>query len=368
MTTTTTTTTTIRKNCFLFRTTLSHIASILVLFALVVASPVIVVVDGASLLANDKDPNNARLIIEYNDHKFLRNATEYAVDGQIREFIQRDYLNPIRNLSSVLEFEYGNNTNNNILSIVVNSTDDSMINRILQNPYVNRVERDQILTTQVYSESLRYVNLNENLVCNNEDELNYINRISTLRETTTTAPTTKEEEDEDEENVTRRKLKLFGNDKGERIPYGIEMVQGTELWSLDQNNRSIEVCVVDTGYNAGHEDLPTVLAKQVGGTNTGAGVWFNDGHGHGTHCSGIIGAVGNNDIGVVGIREKPTLNVFHAGKGLADDGSGFSSNIMSAVQGCVDDGAKVISLSLGGYKNSSIERAFYDDIYNQGIL
>ncbi|OEU14397.1 subtilisin-like serine protease [Fragilariopsis cylindrus CCMP1102] len=146
------------------------------------------------------------------------------------------------------------------------------------------------------------------------------------------------------------------------------MVQGTELWSLDQNNRSIEVCVVDTGYNAGHEDLPTVLAKQVGGTNTGAGVWFNDGHGHGTHCSGIIGAVGNNDIGVVGIREKPTLNVFHAGKGLADDGSGYSSNIMSAVQGCVDDGAEVISLSLGGYKNSSIERAFYDDIYNQGIL
>jgi subtilisin family serine protease len=314
-------------------------------------------------------------------------SSEYAIDGQIRAFIQRedgqirafiqrDYINPKRNLSSILEYEYeyGNNNNNtnnnNVLSIVVNSTDDTMIiNRILQNPYVNRVERDLILTTQIYSESLRYVNLNNDMNCNSEDELNYINRISTLRKRTTETEEEEEKEEKEKENVTRRRLKLFGNDKGERIPYGIEMVQGTELWSLNQTNRSsIEVCVVDTGYNAGHEDLPTVLARQVGGTNTGAGVWFNDGHGHGTHCSGIIGAVGNNDIGVVGIREKPTLNVFHASKGLADDGSGFSSNIMSAVQGCVDNGAKVISLSLGGYENSPIENAFYDDIYNQGIL
>jgi hypothetical protein len=71
--------------------------------------------------------------------------------------------------------------------------------------------------------------------CNNEDELNYINRISTLRETETATATT-EEEEEEEENIPKRKLKLFGNEKGERTPYGIEMVQGTELWSLEQKN------------------------------------------------------------------------------------------------------------------------------------
>ena len=86
--------------------------------------------------------------------------------------------------------------------------------------------------------------------------------------------------------------------------------------------------------------ITSYTAGQVRGTNTGAGVWFNDGNGHGTHCSGTIGAVGNNSVGVVGIRERPSINIFHAGKGLADDGSGLSSNVMAAVQGCVENGAK----------------------------
>ena len=53
---------------------------------------------------------------------------------------------------------------------------------------------------------------------------------------------------------------------------------------------------------------------------------------------------------------------------MGDDGSGYSSNVMAAVQGCIDDGAKIISLSLGGYESNKIEQNFYDDIYNQGIL
>jgi len=41
---------------------------------------------------------------------------------------------------------------------------------------------------------------------------------------------------------------------------------------------------------------------------------------------------------------------------------------MAAVQGCIDNGATVISLSLGGTEYSKIEKNFYDDVYNQGVL
>ena len=51
---------------------------------------------------------------------------------------------------------------------------------------------------------------------------------------------------------------------------------------------------------------------------------------------------------VVGVRSNPQLFHFHIGRGLGNDGSGYDSVILEAVQGCIDNGAKVVSLSLGG--------------------
>jgi hypothetical protein len=39
---------------------------------------------------------------------------------------------------------------------------------------------------------------------------------------------------------------------------------------------------------------------------------------------------------------------FHISKGLRNDGSGYESAIIEAVQGCIDRGARVVSMSLGG--------------------
>lgn len=99
-----------------------------------------------------------------------------------------------------------------------------------------------------------------------------------------------------------------------------------------------------------------------------AGVWDNDGNGHGTHCAGIIGAIGDNGKGVVGVRKDPNLFSFFIGKGLSDAGSGLTSNIMKAVGGCYDSGAKVISMSLGGGGYSEIEDFVYDFLYDEGFL
>lgn len=116
------------------------------------------------------------------------------------------------------------------------------------------------------------------------------------------------------------------------------------------------------------QDLPTRLEDDVTGTNTASGVWFNDGQGHGTHCAGTIGAVGDNGQGVVGIRRTPSQFRFHIGKGLSNEGSGYESAILEAVSGCVDSGARVVSMSLGGPGSTKTARNFYQDVYNEGVL
>ena len=58
------------------------------------------------------------------------------------------------------------------------------------------------------------------------------------------------------------------------------------------------MCVIDSGFNQGHEDLPATFV--TGTNNSGTGNWSQDRCGHGTHVSGTIAAV-SNDVGVVGV-------------------------------------------------------------------
>jgi len=156
----------------------------------------------------------------------------------------------------------------------------------------------------------------------------------------------------------------------ESTPYGIPMVlQDMNFWgSLGAPSGSIKVCVADTGYDPAHEDLPK------GGDVTGrdnpeysGSSWDVDGHGHGTHCSGTVAALGGNNEGVVGVIPDNAGGKFQLmiGKALSDSGGGSWSGVMKAVELCVDDGAKVVSLSLGGSGYSSSMNTFFKTLYEE---
>merc|ERR1712176_1364947 len=158
----------------------------------------------------------------------------------------------------------------------------------------------------------------------------------------------------------------------EDTPYGIPMVlEDMDFWKgLDAPSGSIKVCVADTGYDLGHEDLPKG-GDITGSDSSSNGSWDSDGHGHGTHCSGTVAGLGENSKGVVGVIPDNMNGKFHLviGKALSDSGSGSNSGVLGAVQSCVDNGAKVISLSLGGGGYSSTTDEFYKDLYeNEDIL
>lgn len=54
-------------------------------------------------------------------------------------------------------------------------------------------------------------------------------------------------------NVINRRL-------DERQPYGIAMVQADQLWNITPAGK-VDVCVVDTGIEDGHEDLPNSVVR-----------------------------------------------------------------------------------------------------------
>lgn len=166
-----------------------------------------------------------------------------------------------------------------------------------------------------------------------------------------------------------KKDSVRGRKLSEQTPFGITMVEADQFSDVTATRSNMKICVVDTGYDEGHIDLPTSGAHGVDGFSPYSGqFWNNDGHGHGSHCAGTIGAIGGNDEGVTSCNPDPDEFTFYIGKGLNDSGSGSSSGVMSAVQACVEAGAKVVSMSLGGGGFSQTFSNDYKAHYNSGVL
>jgi len=100
------------------------------------------------------------------------------------------------------------------------------------------------------------------------------------------------------------------------------------------------VAVLDTGIDATHPAFAGVELVQQDFSGEGDG----DGNGHGTHCAGTVFGrdVDGQRIGVARGVSKALI-----GKVLGADGGGDSDMIFRAIQWAVENGANVISMSLG---------------------
>ncbi|MFZ9001880.1 MAG: S8 family peptidase [Bacteriovoracaceae bacterium] len=147
------------------------------------------------------------------------------------------------------------------------------------------------------------------------------------------------------------------------VDWGISAIKANLAHSQYFTGLGATVCVADTGIDTDHPDL---VENMVGGMNfTGNGRWidttdFNDGHGHGTHVSGIIAAV-NNNIGAVGAAHEAKI---YTVKVLDNRGSGYLSWIADGVQECINQGVDVINMSLGGNGDPNASSVMKDAIMN----
>ena len=146
------------------------------------------------------------------------------------------------------------------------------------------------------------------------------------------------------------------------VSYGVAMVQGNQVSDANAANRRI--CIIDSGYWSGHEDLPDGVTASF---NSATGDPLNDSCGHGSHVAGIIAAI-DNAVGVAGVLPNQSVNL-HIVKVFGDDCSwAYSSDLIHAVQECRNNGANVITMSLGGDDQSSLEEAAFNSAWNSGIL
>jgi subtilisin family serine protease len=115
------------------------------------------------------------------------------------------------------------------------------------------------------------------------------------------------------------------------------------------------VAVVDTGIDAGHEDLAGKVEACASSLNGNIEEdRCADDDGHGTHTAGTVAAIAGNGTGIAGVAFDAPLIVC---KALGGDGSGDTSDVASCIAWAHARGAKVISLSLGGPSSRTLRAA-----------
>lgn len=150
--------------------------------------------------------------------------------------------------------------------------------------------------------------------------------------------------------------------------WALKIVNAAEQWDIKASSEDVVVAVIDTGVDYSHEDLSGNIWTNPNESNNGIdddgngfvddvrGWDFRENNnnpmdetssknpGHGTHCAGIIGAMGNNGVGVSGITQKVKIMPIRF---LGADGSGNLLSAAKAIDYATENGADVISASWG---------------------
>ena len=157
------------------------------------------------------------------------------------------------------------------------------------------------------------------------------------------------------------------------ITWNVLKINADDVWMLGFDGDGVIVSVIDTGVNYDHEDLQDHLWESDDYPNHGYDFANNDNDpmdddGHGTHCAGTVAGDGTagSQTGVAPGASIMCMKVLDA------NGSGYESSVWSAVELSVEQGADVLSLSLGWQHdwdpNRQVWRQTFDNVLAAGVI
>lgn len=165
------------------------------------------------------------------------------------------------------------------------------------------------------------------------------------------------------------------NDPSFSSQYHHKNIESAKAWNVSTGSKDVIVAIIDSGVNYNHPDIAPNYWKNQGETGVDAngnnkesnGIdddgngyvddfrgwdFVNDDndpmddHGHGTHCAGIIGAKGNNGVGVTGINWDVSLVGLKFINGKT--GEGDTIGAVKAIEYATKMGIPITSNSWGG--------------------
>ncbi len=140
----------------------------------------------------------------------------------------------------------------------------------------------------------------------------------------------------------------------EEYPWGVRMVNG------GNGGDGITVALLDTGVKKDHPDLAANILQCKDATGNGVAEGCTDRNGHGTHVAGTIAANGK----IKGVAPNAKLMVVK----VCGNSGCWSDDIARAIRYAADNGANIVSMSLGGDSEGSLEKDAITYAVGKGVL
>ncbi|MGW1296511.1 S8 family peptidase [Streptomyces sp. NPDC002533] len=135
-----------------------------------------------------------------------------------------------------------------------------------------------------------------------------------------------------------------------QLDVSVPQIGADKVWEAGYDGTGVKVAVLDTGVDETHPDL---AGQQIAEKNFSASPDAKDRQGHGTHVASTVAGTGAKGGGAYkGVAPGARLL---DGKVLDDSGSGNESDIITAIEWAVDEGADIVNMSLGGPDSPGVD-------------
>ncbi len=184
--------------------------------------------------------------------------------------------------------------------------------------------------------------------------------------------------------ISKEEMEEIESQSSRALPVShVVTINADHVWEQGYTGKNVVVAVLDSGTNEKHHDIKSNLwegLKDIDGDGVEDIIngWnfisdnavITDDYGHGTHCAGIICGDGTSGQ-ITGVAPDAKLMTV---KIVGRAGAGTVAQMLSGVQFAVENGANILSMSLGfkHYQTSITQReqirAAFDNVLSSGII
>lgn len=210
-------------------------------------------------------------------------------------------------------------------------------------------------------------------------------------------------------NYLNKMLSITPNDPEYYQQWGLRAIKANKAWEIEKGNEQVVIGLIDSGVDYNHPDLADNIwlnYGEIGLDNDGNDKQTNsiddddngfvddwqgwdftdtkildamgdchdrdndpmDDLGHGTHCSGIMAAQTNNNLGVAGVTWFCKVMNIRAGFRTPSGGFLEDDDVSAGIVYAVDNGAQIISISWGDTQLSPIIRDVCQYAIDMGVV